>query len=206
MRRRRRHREERTEGVDIFTAKEGQIKKVSIWTDGSCMKNPGGPGGWACVIREDGCEATEIHGWERSTTNNRMEILAAIRGLEALDKMYPAGNVVVTVYSDSRYLVDAVMAGWLKAWRRRGYGEGPDGRGKGRKNADLWKQVWELLQGYRVKFKWVKGHANQPENVRSDRLAYLAAKYAEERKYEDDVVECKSPDLWFRLEVDEVYL
>lgn len=99
----------------------------------------------------------------RSTTNNRMELLAVIKGLQALKKP----NTPVTVYSDSKYVVDAVEKGWLWSWIKKGF--------KGKKNKDLWLQFAEVYKVHQVKFRWVKGHAGIPENERCDQLAVAAA-------------------------------
>ena len=139
---------------------EGQ-KTVYLYTDGACSGNPG-PGGWGAVLVY-GTARKELSGGEKDTTNNRMELTAAIQGLAALRE--PC-RVVLT--SDSKYLVDAVTKGWLDSWRRRGWK-----RGKNEEvlNVDLWQRLLPLLERHRVEFVWVKGHAGHPENERCDRLA-----------------------------------
>lgn len=139
---------------------EGE-KTVYLYTDGACSGNPG-PGGWGAVLVY-GDHRKELSGGEKNTTNNRMELTAAIRGLEALKR--PC-KVVLT--SDSKYLVDAVTKGWLDSWQRRGWK-----RGKNEEvlNVDLWEELLPLLTQHQVEFVWVKGHAGHPENERCDRMA-----------------------------------
>lgn len=138
---------------------------VSLYTDGACSGNPG-PGGWAAILRYEGREK-ELSGGETSTTNNRMELTAIIRGLEALNK-----TCRVMVYSDSRYVVDAINKGWLKDWIARGWRKAATkGRGKPVLNVDLWEQLVKLLERHQVELHWVRGHQGHPENERADRLA-----------------------------------
>ena len=143
-------------------------KTVHLYTDGACSGNPG-PGGWGAVLIY-GEARKELSGGERDTTNNRMELTAAIRGLQALRE--PC-RVILT--SDSRYLVDAVTKGWLRSWQRRGWkkaGNDPV------LNDDLWQQLLPLLEQHQVEFVWVKGHAGHPENECCDRMAVAeSAKY-----------------------------
>ena len=143
-------------------------KTVHLYTDGACSGNPG-PGGWGAVLIY-GEARKELSGGERDTTNNRMELTAAIRGLQALRE--PC-RVILT--SDSRYLVDAVTKGWLSSWQRRGWrkaGNDPV------LNVDLWQQLLPLLEQHQVEFVWVKGHAGHPENECCDRMAVAeSAKY-----------------------------
>lgn len=138
------------------------MKKVTIYTDGACRGNPG-PGGFG-VILEYGAARRELSGGEPLTTNNRMELRAAIEGLSALRE-----PCEVTLYSDSRYLVDAVTLGWAESWRATGWK-----RGKA-KNPDLWEKLLSLLSVHRVTFEWVRGHDGHPENERCDALATAAA-------------------------------
>ena len=138
------------------------MKKVTIYTDGACRGNPG-PGGFG-VILEYGAVRRELSGGEPLTTNNRMELRAAIEGLSALRE-----PCEVTLYSDSRYLVDAVTLGWAESWRATGWK-----RGKA-KNPDLWESLLTLLAVHRVTFRWVRGHDGHPENERCDALATAAA-------------------------------
>ena len=137
------------------------MKKVYLFTDGACSGNPG-PGGWGAILRYGGA-SKELSGGEPETTNNRMELTAAIRGLEALKE--PC-HVILT--SDSRYLVDAVTKGWLSSWQKKGWkraGNEPV------LNVDLWQRILVLLGRHQVELIWVKGHAGHPENERCDRLA-----------------------------------
>ena len=141
------------------------MKNVEIYTDGACRGNPG-PGGYGCILVY-GAHRRELSGGECSTTNNRMELLAAITGLSALKE--PCS---VTLYSDSKYLVDAVTLGWLSGWKRAGYRRGKKDEVK---NIDLWERLSELLSLHKVEFVWVKGHDGHPENERCDALATAAA-------------------------------
>ena len=135
-------------------------KTVRLYTDGACSGNPG-PGGWGAILRYGGVEK-ELSGGAPDTTNNRMELTAAIRGLEALRE--PC-RVVLT--SDSKYLVDAVTKRWLYGWRRKGWRR----TGGPVLNVDLWQELLPLLERHDVEMVWVKGHAGHPENERCDRLA-----------------------------------
>lgn len=134
---------------------------ITIYTDGAAKGNPG-PGGYGTILDFQG-KRKELSEGFRMTTNNRMELLAVIKGLEAIKK--PGWNVLV--YSDSKYVVDAVEKGWLKGWVTKGF--------KGKKNVDLWKRYLKIAEKHNVKFKWVKGHAGHPENERCDELAVMAA-------------------------------
>ena len=134
---------------------------ITIYTDGSSRGNPG-PGGYGVVLKYKNLRK-ELSAGYRKTTNNRMELLAVIKGLEALKKP----GTPVTVYSDSKYVVDAVEKGWLWGWIKKGF--------KGKKNKDLWLQFAELYKKHRVSFQWVKGHAGIPENERCDQLAVQSA-------------------------------
>ena len=144
------------------------MKEVEIFTDGACSGNPG-PGGWGAVLRY-GSARKELSGGEAETTNNRMELTAVIRALEALKE-----PCAVTLTTDSRYVCDAIAKGWLESWRRRGWKKGD---GKPALNRDLWERLLPLLERHRVRFQWVKGHAGHPENERCDALAVAAAKAA----------------------------
>ena len=140
-------------------------KKVNIYTDGACSGNPG-PGGWACVLKF-GEHRKEMNGFMANTTNNRMEMLAAISALGALK--FPCD---VTLYSDSAYLVNAFAEHWIDGWQRNGWktaGKDPV------KNRDLWERLLELTKTHHVTFHWVKGHDGHPENERCDKLATSAA-------------------------------
>jgi ribonuclease HI len=140
---------------------------VDVYTDGSCLGNPG-PGGWGVVLRWRGAER-ELAGGEPRTTNNRMELMAAIRALEALKR-----PLAVTVHTDSRYLKDGITA-WIAAWKRNGWrtaGKRPV------KNADLWRRLDELCARHRVRWDWIRSHSGHPGNERADGLAREAAKAA----------------------------
>lgn len=134
---------------------------IELFTDGSSRGNPG-PGGYGVILRS-GNHYKELSQGFRKTTNNRMELLAVITGLEALKKE----NQDVLVYSDSRYVVDAVEKGWLRGWLRTNF--------KGKKNADLWTRFAKVYNKHKVRFKWIRGHAGHPENERCDELAVAAA-------------------------------
>lgn len=136
-------------------------KEILIYTDGACSGNPG-PGGWACILRCDGKER-ELSGGDADTTNNRMELTAAVKALEALK--YPC---LVTLVTDSRYLVDGIEKGWAKGWRARGWRRA---NGKAALNSDLWERLLTLLDIHRVRFEWIAGHSGHPENERCDTLA-----------------------------------
>jgi len=142
------------------------MKNVTLYTDGGCIRNPG-PGGYGVVLIYGG-HRKELSGGFRSTTNNRMEIYAAIAGLEAIKE--PCS---VTVYSDSQYLVNAIQKGWAKRWQANAWK-----RNKREKaiNPDLWERLLELCDIHTVRFEWVRGHAGQKENERCDQLAGEAAR------------------------------
>lgn len=137
---------------------------VEIYTDGACKGNPG-PGGYGVILRS-GERAKEHSGGFRKTTNNRMELLACIVGLESLNK-----PCTVTVTSDSKYVVNAIENGWAKKWRLKGWKLSPS---KPAKNPDLWARLLDLCETHSVRFKWVKGHNEHPENERCDELAVEA--------------------------------
>ncbi len=134
---------------------------IEIYTDGAARGNPG-PGGYGVVMLAPG-RRKELSAGFQLTTNNRMELLAVIVALEALR----FDNQQVTVYSDSRYVVDAVAKGWLFGWEKKGF--------KGKKNPDLWRRFLDVYRRHDVRFVWVKGHAANPENERCDILATTAA-------------------------------
>ena len=137
---------------------------VIMYTDGASRGNPG-PGGYGVVLKY-GEHRKELSEGFRKTTNNRMELLAVIKGLEALTRE----GVPVTIYSDSKYVVEAVEKGWLWGWVKKGF--------KGKKNPDLWQRFIPAYKRSRVKFKWVKGHAGNIENERCDQLAVQSAQGA----------------------------
>ncbi|MGN8939370.1 ribonuclease HI [Bittarella sp. HCP28S3_D9] len=134
---------------------------VEIFTDGACSGNPG-PGGWGAILR-CGDAVRELSGGEAQTTNNRMELTAAIEALAALKR-----PCRVELYSDSKYLVDGVQKGWAVSWRKNGWRKGNK---EPALNPDLWGRLLELLEVHQVTLHWVKGHAGHPENERCDALA-----------------------------------
>ncbi len=136
------------------------MTEVVIYTDGACSGNPG-PGGWGAVLQSGG-RRREIHGGEPITTNNRMELMAAIQALEALNR-----PVTVTLYTDSKYLLDGITK-WIKGWQRNGWKTSAK---QPVKNADLWQRLVEAIDGHDVTWTWVKGHAGDPGNERADELA-----------------------------------
>lgn len=136
------------------------MKKVDIYTDGACSGNPG-RGGYGVVLIYNGVRKELSEGF-KLTTNNRMEVLAVIKGLEALK--HPCE---VTLYSDSKYVVDAIEKGWAKKWKSNGWKRNKTDMAS---NIDLWEKLLKLLEIHRVTFKWVKGHADNVENERCDQL------------------------------------
>ena len=141
------------------------MKKVTIYTDGACSGNPG-PGGYGAVLLYGG-HSRELSAGFRKTTNNRMELLAVIAGLDALKN-----PCKVTIFSDSRYIVDAVNKGWARRWKANDWR-----RNKKEKaiNPDLWARLLDLLEVHETQFRWVKGHAGNEGNERADALAVAAA-------------------------------
>jgi ribonuclease HI len=137
-------------------------KQLIVYTDGSARGNPG-PGGYGAILKWGEAEKELSQGYKH-TTNNRMELMAVIAALEALNKE----GLPVTIYSDSQYVVKAVEQGWLNTWIATNF------KG-GKKNRDLWTRFYELSKRYRLKFVWVKGHADNPYNNRCDQLATAAA-------------------------------
>ncbi len=142
-----------------------QTKQIIIYTDGACTGNPGAGGYGAVLI--NGAERQEISGGYKLTTNNRMEMMAAIAALKSL-----ATKSSVILHSDSKYIVDAVNQGWAKRWQANGWKRNKKEKAK---NPDLWQELLDLCQKHEVDFVWVKGHAGIPENERCDRLAVSAA-------------------------------
>ena len=139
------------------------MKHVEIFTDGACSGNPG-PGGWGAILRYGDVER-ELSGGEAHTTNNRMELTAAIQALEALKE-----PCRVDLYTDSSYVKDGI-GGWIEGWKRNGWKTASK---KPVKNAELWQQLEEARQRHDVTWHWVKGHAGHPENERADELARMA--------------------------------
>jgi ribonuclease HI len=143
------------------------MQRVTIYTDGACLGNPG-PGGWAALL-DDGDGRRELSGFEPATTNNRMELRAAVEGLRALGE--PSD---VDLHTDSQYLKNG-MAEWLPRWKRNGWRTADK---KPVKNVDLWQTLDALASGHVVRWHWVRGHAGHPENERCDELANDAIRRA----------------------------
>ena len=140
------------------------MKRVDVFTDGACKGNPG-PGGWGVLLRM-GRHEKELSGGEPMTTNNRMEMTAVIRALNALIK-----PCEVTVHTDSRYVIDG-MTKWVSGWKKRGW---INASKQPVKNADLWHELIAAVARHKVAWQWVKGHDGHPDNERVDQLASLAA-------------------------------
>ena len=161
------------------------IKKVSvieIYTDGSSRGNPG-PGGYGIVLSYNQKEKEISEGF-RKTTNNRMELLAVIVAIESLK----TSKIPVKVYSDSKYVIDAITKGWLKSWIQKGF--------KGKKNKDLWLRFDKASKGFNISYQWVKGHAGNTKNERCDVLAVEASKNSSlsvDYEYESNM---DTPDLF----------
>ena len=136
------------------------MKKVLIYTDGSCSGNPG-PGGWGAILKYGEVEK-ELSGGEELTTNNRMELTAAIKALSALKE-----PCIVDLYSDSKYLIDSFDKGWVYSWQKLGFKK----KGKDVPNTDLWIKLLELFKIHQINLIWVKGHAENEYNNRCDKLA-----------------------------------
>ena len=140
------------------------LPEVEIFTDGACKGNPG-PGGWGAILRSKGKER-ELSGGEALTTNNRMELMAAIEALKALKK-----PCHVQLYTDSNYVRDGITK-WIHGWRRNGWKTADR---KPVKNAELWQALLDACEPHRIEWHWVKGHAGHPENERADALACAEA-------------------------------
>ena len=146
------------------------MKTVTLYTDGACSGNPG-PGGWGAILSYNGVEK-ELSGGEANTTNNRMELLAVISGLEALKE-----TCRVDLYSDSKYVIDGLSKGWAVSWRKNGWRKADK---KPALNPDLWERLLNLVEKHQLAYHWVKGHADNPYNNRCDQLAV-----AESLKYKE---------------------
>lgn len=146
------------------------MKDVALYCDGACSGNPG-PGGWGSVLVYNKKEL-ELSGFEAKTTNNRMELTAVIEGLSVLKE--PCS---VTVYSDSKYVVDSIEKGWLNNWKANGW---RNAQKKTPPNLELWQQLCGLLETHNVKFQWIRGHAGHPLNERCDAMAVGEYKRATE--------------------------
>ena len=144
------------------------MKTVTIYTDGACSGNPG-PGGWGAILQY-GAHQKELSGGERHTTNNRMELTGVIEALSLLKE-----PCIVELYSDSKYVIDALTKGWAKSWRAKNWIKSDK---KPALNPDLWERLLELCEIHTVRCHWVKGHAENPYNNRCDELAV-----AESQKY-----------------------
>ena len=137
------------------------MKTVTLYTDGACSGNPG-PGGWAAILLY-GNHKKELSGGEKNTTNNRMELTGVIEGLRALNQ-----PCIVELYSDSKYVIDALKKSWAVGWRKRGWKKADK---KPALNSDLWAVLLDLCDLHEVHLHWVKGHAENPYNNRCDELA-----------------------------------
>ena len=157
---------------------------IKIYTDGSCLGNPGA-GGWAAVIFDEQNQREEIYGGAEHTTNNRMELTAAIRALEKI-----SSGKRVELFTDSSYLKNAVMNGWLANWKANDWA---DALRRGILNLDLWQELDDLLAARDVKFNWVKGHAGNPLNERCDKLARSTAEKFQRGELKDTVQPPKPP-------------
>lgn len=142
------------------------MTEVNIYTDGSCLKNPGGPGGWAAILICGDSEKV-LSGGEKDTTNNRMELLGAIAGFEALKR--PCS---VTFCSDSQYVINGLSKGWAKGWRSRGWMKSDKTPAL---NPDLWERLLNAVQPHEVKYVWVRGHNGHPYNEFCDETARAEA-------------------------------
>ena len=137
------------------------MKSVQIYTDGACSGNPG-PGGWGAILRYNGHEK-ELSGGEKNTTNNRMELTAVISALEALKE-----SCEVDLYSDSKYVIDALSKGWAKSWQKKNWIKSDK---KPALNPDLWEKLLSLTEKHELHCHWIKGHADNEYNNRCDELA-----------------------------------
>lgn len=157
------------------------MKTIILYTDGACSGNPG-PGGWGAIIDNMGYK-TELSGGEAETTNNRMELTAVIKGLQALGE-----PCYVELFSDSKYVIDALKLGWAAGWRLRGWRKSD---GKPALNADLWEVLLDLVAQHKMTYHWVKGHADNPMNNRCDKLA--VAEWQKIKNNEDNATTTAQP-------------
>ena len=139
------------------------MRKIIVYTDGACRFNPG-PGGWAAVLLY-GENKKEIHGGEADTTNNKMELTAVIKALQALKE-----PCEIEVFSDSKYVIDSITKGWVYNWQKNNWKKSDK---RPALNVELWQQLLPLLKTHNVNFNWVKGHADTPLNERCDELAVM---------------------------------
>ena len=142
---------------------QAAVVKTEVYTDGACRGNPG-PGGWGAILRHNGHEK-ELYGAERETTNNRMEMTAVIKALEALNR-----SCQISLTTDSQYVKNGVCE-WLPNWKQRGW---KTANRKPVKNEDLWRKLDALVKNHHIEWHWVKGHSGHAENERADQLANLA--------------------------------
>ena len=142
------------------------MKIVTLYTDGACSGNPG-PGGWGAILEFKGTEK-ELSGGAAQTTNNRMELTAVIEGLKALKE-----SCIVELYSDSKYVIDALSKGWAVSWQAKGWRKADK---KPALNPDLWEELLALVAKHEMRYHWVKGHADNPKNNRCDELAVEQSK------------------------------
>ena len=142
------------------------MKTVTLYTDGACSGNPG-PGGWGAILEYNGIEK-ELSGGENNTTNNRMELTAVIQGLKALKE-----PCIVELYSDSKYVIDALEKGWAIGWKKRNWIKSDK---KPALNPDLWEVLLSLTEIHTLHYHWVKGHADNPKNNRCDEMAVAESK------------------------------
>ncbi len=148
------------------------MKQVTIYTDGACSGNPG-PGGWGAILLY-GPHKKELSGGAEQTTNNRMELTGVIAALEALKE-----PCEVDLWSDSKYVIDALQKGWAKSWRAKGWKKADK---KPALNPDLWEKLLDLCQVHRLTYHWVKGHAENPYNNRCDELAVAQSQTYRQQK------------------------
>ncbi len=142
------------------------MKKVTLYTDGACSGNPG-PGGWGAILKY-GAHEKELSGGAAETTNNRMELTAVIEGLSMLKE-----SCEVDLYSDSKYVIDALSKGWVYSWQKNGWKKADK---KPALNVDLWEKLLSLLERHTLHYHWVKGHAENEYNNRCDKLAVAESK------------------------------
>ncbi len=154
-----------TDSLPTCSSSSCTVKLITIYTDGSSLGNPG-PGGYGTILKHNGA-CKELSQGFLCTTNNRMELMAAIAGLESLKE-----PCMVTLTSDSRYVINAMTKGWIQGWEQKGWTRGPK---KPLKNADLWRRLAKSAADHDITWKWVRGHAGHPENERCDALAVAAA-------------------------------
>jgi len=141
------------------------MKKINIYSDGACLSNPG-PGGWCAILTYNGSEKV-LSGGDAYTTNNKMELLAVISGLEALKE-----RCEVEICTDSKYIVDGISKGWAKSWRANNWIKSDK---KPALNSDLWERLLNLIDGHSVVFTWIKGHSGHEYNERCDEIARKTA-------------------------------